>query len=314
MIRRVPPPRYQSSEGRLVDYVAQFEATVALPTNLWSFKLQKTYIPWDTWDAFMEGGAPRMPSTPPNYPSGTFALKTLPKEHERTLEDVTARILRETDVVDKEGWTFDAYQRHFRFLAPAAIDALNDILPWLQDPAAYHWDTIKNILVDYGQTSALDYPRLSDPAYFEARRQDAVNLWQMVDCVSQTLAAKWELAFGECYGDPNPDDFRLPNLDEAVEVSGWMLNHFPSLREGEIPLSFDRFVDLHRVQMQPQEFAPNVQELADRFGSAAMPDLLGQVWSDRYGYDALLADLEQSLASPDQLIGLGWLYPERAMR
>ena len=314
MMRRVPPPRYQASEGRLVDYEAAFGPSEGLPTNVWTFTLRKTYIPWETWDAYFEGGAPRMPSTPPSYVRGPFALKTLPKEHERTLEDVTLRLRRETRVVEEQGWTFTAYQRHFRYLSPAAVDAFNDLVPWLQDPGAYHWDTIKSILVGYGQAADLDYPRLADPRYFEVRRLDALNLWETVDCVAQTMAAKWELGFGECLDNPNPDDFQPGNTDRAAEAAGWMFNHFPDLRDGEMPMAFSRFVELHRVELQPQEFIRNVQGLSDRFGSAAVPDLFGEVWAQRFGYDALLADLEQTLATPQQLIGLGWLYSLRTMR
>ncbi len=313
MIRRVPPPRYQSTEGRLVDYGVDFSATEGLPTDIWAFTLRKTYIPWQTWDAYFGGGAPRLPSTPPSFVGGTYALKTLSKEHERTLEDVTLRLRRETRVVEQEGWTFTAYQRHFRYMSPAAIDAFNDLVPWLQDPGAYHWDTMKNILVGYGQAADLDYPRLAEPAYFEARRLDALNLWQTVECIAQTLAAKWELGFGECRDNPNPDDFQLPNIDEAVEVGGWLLNHFPSLRDGELPMPFARFIELNRVALQPQQFTQNVQELSDRFGSAAVPDLFGDVWAQKFGYGALLSDLERALAAPEQLVSLGWLYHQWAM-
>ena len=314
MIRRVPPPRYQSTEGRLVDYEAEFGIAEGFPTDLWAFRLAKTYIPWETWEAYESGGAPRLPSTPPRDVRGTYALKTLSKEHERSLEDITIRLQRETDVVSQQGWRFTAYERHLRFLSPAFVDAFSSILPWLQDPAAYHWDRIRGILVSFADSAALDYPRLSDPTYFGARRLDALSLWETVECVAQTMAAKWELAFGECRDNPDPNDFRLPNVDPAVEVGGWMLNHFPALRDGELPMPFTRFVDLHRVELQPQETVPNIQELADRFGSAAVPDLFGEVWAQRFGYEALLSDLEGALAAPEQLIGLGWLYAQRAMR
>lgn len=314
MIRRVPPPRYNSGDGRLVDYRVSFDAVEGFPTDIWSFTLGKTYIPWDTWDAYFSGGAQRLPSTPPELVRGTFALKTLPKEHERTLEDVTVRIRRETRVVEQQGWHFTAYQRHFRYLSPALMNALEDILPWLHDPGAYHWDTIKNILAGYTDSAALDYPRLADPGYFELRRLEATNLWETLDCIAQTLAAKWELGFGECLGNPNPTDFQLPDLDPAVEVGGWMLSHFPALRDGELPMPLSRFVELHRVELQPQQTIHNVQELADRFGSAAVQDLFGEVWAQRYGYDALLTDLETELATPEQLVGLGWLYSQRLMR
>ncbi len=314
MLRRIPPPRYHSTEGRLVDYEASFDTVEGFPTDLWAFTLSKTYIPWQTWDAYLGGGAPRLPSTPPRMVRGTYALKTLPKEHERSLEDVTVRLLRETDVVEREGWRFAAYERHLRYLSPAFIDAMGSIMPRLQDPGAYHWDMIRNILVSYADSAALDYPRLSDPGYFSARRIDALSLWEAVDYIAQTMAAKWELGFGECQGNPDPNDFHLPNLDPAVEVGGWMLNHFPALRDGELPMPFSRFVDLNRVRLQPQEMVLNVQELADRFGSAAVPDLFGDVWAQRFGYEALLSDLEQALATPEQLVGLGWLYEKRTMR
>ena len=314
MIRRVPPPRYQTSEGRLVDYAVEFVASERMPTNIWSFHLNKTYIPWSTWDAYCSEGPARLPSTPPRLIHGTYALKPLAKEHERTLEDVTVRLRRETRIVEQEGWTFSAYQRHFRYLSPAAIDAFSDIMPWLEDPGAYHWDTIKGILVAYTGAAALDYGRLADPGYFEQRRLVAMNLWQMLDCVAQTMAAKWELAFGECQGNPDPDDFRLPNTDQAVEIGGWMLSRFPSLRDGELPMPLSRFVELHRVELQPQQGLANLNMLAERFGDAATPDLFGQVWAERFGYEALLADLETTLTTPQALIALGWLYPQRLMR
>jgi len=314
MLRRVPPPRYQSSEGRLVEYRVDFRATESLPVNLWQFTLDKTYIPWATWDAYFEEGAPRLPSTPPSFVRGTFALKTLAKEHERSLEDVTLRLRRETTVVQEQGWNLRAYNRAFRYLSPAAIAAFDDMMPYLQDPGAYHWDAIKNVLAGYADAAALDYPRLSDPNYFEARRLDALNLWEALDCVAHTLAAKWELGFGECCDIPNPDNFALPNTDDALEVGGWMLNHFPSLRDGELPVPETRFVELHRVELQPQQTMHNVEELGLRFGSAAVPDLFGQVWDKKFGYEALLVDLEQTLATPEQLIGLGWLYTLRTMR
>lgn len=314
MIRRVPPPRYQSGEGRLVDYEASFEATKGFPTDLWSFGLAKTYIPWEVWESFLAEGPPRMPATPPNLVRGTFALKPLEGEWERTLESVTLR-LHETDVVSRQGWAFTAYQRHFRYLAPALVDAFQDIVPWLEDPAAYHWDEIKNVLIGYLQGGALDYVRLGDPAYYEAHRLEALNLWEVLDCISQVMAAKWELGFGECLDNPDPNDFHLPDLDPAVEVGGWMLNRFPALRNGsELPMPFSRFVDLYRGELQPQSGVQNVQELADRFGPAAVPDLFGAAWAQRYGYEALLTDLERSLATPEQLIALGWLYEQRLMR
>jgi len=314
MMRRIPPPRYHASEGRLLAYDVSFAATDTLPANIWSFNLNKTYIPWETWETYASGGPPRLPSTPPSFVEGPTALKTLPKEHERTLEDITLRIQRETDEVEKQGWTFPAYQRHFRFLSPAMIDAFTDLLPYLQDPGAYHWDNLKNILMAYVKAAALDYPRLSDPDYFEARRLDALSLWGTLDCISQTMAAKWELGFGECENNPDPNDFRLGNLDPATEVGGWMLNHFPSLRDGELPMPLSQFVELHRVELQPQQALGNTDALGMRFGPAAVADLFGQVWERRFGYDALLTDLEQTLASPEQLIGLGWLYDHRAMR
>ena len=314
MIRRVPPPRYNTSDGRLVDYRVSFDIVEGFPIDVWQFALAKTYIPWDTWVAYFRGGAPRLPSTPPEYVRGTLALKTLPKEHERTVEDVTVRLRRETDVVREQGWSFTAYQRHFRFMSPALMNAFSDILPYLRDPGAYHWDRIKNMLVSYIDSAALDYPRLSDPGYFEARRLEATNLWEALDAIAQTLAAKWELGFGECHDNPNPNDFQLPNLDSAVEVGGWMLNHFPSLRDGEMPMPLERFIDEHRVELQPQQNIHNVQELADEFGDAAVPDLFGEVWAQRFGHQALLADLEQELATPEQLIGLGWLFNQRLMR
>ena len=315
MIRRVPPPRYQSGDGRLVDYDASFEATEAFPTNIWTFSLAKTYIPWDTWEAFWEGGAPRMPATPPNLVRGTFALKTLGGEHERTLESVTQRLQEETDVVRQQGWTFFAYQRHFRYLAPALVNAFNDILPWLKDADAYHWPEVRDSLVGALEGGVLEYPLLADPAYFESHRLEALNLWETLDCISQVMAAKWELGFGECQNNPDPNEFRLPDLDPAIEVGGWMLNHYPSLRNGgPLPMPLTRFVDQHRSRLQPQYGADNVQELADRFGSAAVPDLFGDAWSRRFGYEALLTDLESALATPQQLIGLGWLFEQRLMR
>lgn len=314
MIRRVPPPRYQAAEGRLVDYRVEFGSTDFLPTDIWTFILYKTYIPWETWVAYCSGGAPRLPSTPPEFVEGPFALKTLAKEHERTLEDVTVRLRRETRVVEEQGWSFPAYQRYFRYMSPALMNAVEDLLPWLQDPGAYHWETIKNTLVGYIRSADLDYPRLSDPAYFEAHRQDAVNLWEVLECVAQTLAAKWELGFGECQDNPNPNDLRLPELDPALEVGGWMLNHFPSLREGELPTPLERFVESYRLALQPQQMAENLQQMADRFGAQAVPDLFGEAWAERYGYEALLSDLERELATPEQLIGLGWLFNHRLMR
>ncbi len=314
MIRRVLPPRYQSAEGRLVDYEVTFEAAEGYPVDLWSFRLDKTYIPWSTWEAYLSEGAPRLPSTPPNLVGGTYALKTLPKEHERTVEDVTLRLREETQVVQKEGWRLSAYQRHFRFMSPALVDAFNDIVPYLQDPGAYQWGMIRNILVSYVDSAALDYPQLRDPAYFEARRLDATSLWEVLDCISQVLAAKWELGFGECLYNPDPSNFQLPDLDPAVEVGGWLLNHFPALRDGDLPTPFSRFVDQHRRELQPQANINNVQEIADEFGSEAVPGLFGDVWAQRYGYEALLADIEQALATPEQLVGLGWLHNVRLMR
>ncbi len=314
MIRRVPPPRYQTTEGRLIDYSASFDVAEGFPTDMWTFTLEKNYIPWQTWDAYFEEGAPRMPSTPPSYVRGTFAMKTLSKEHERTLEDVTVRLRRETKVAEQQGWRYTAYQRHLRFMSPALVNAFNDIQPWLQDPAAYHWDMMRNILVSYSNSAALDYPRLSDPSYFETRRLEALNLWETLECVAQTMAAKWELGFGECQDNPDPNDFRLANLDPAVEIGGWMLNHFPALRDGELPTPLTRFVDLHRAALQPQEAIQNVEGLGLRFGDAAVPDLFGQVWAQRFGYEALLADLEKALATPEQLVGLGWLFEQRLMR
>jgi hypothetical protein len=284
------------------------------PIDVWQFALAKTYIPWQTWEAYRSEGAPRPPSTPREYVRGTFALQTLPKEHERTLEDISLRLRRETNVVQEQGWRFTAYQRHFRFMSPALMNAFNDILPYLEDPGAYHWDRIKNMLVSYVDSAALDYARLSDPGYFESRRLDATSLWEVLDSISQTLAAKWELGFGECQGNPNPNDFHLPDLDPAVEVGGWMLNHFPSLRDGELPMPVERFLDEHRRELQPQQYVQNVQELADEFGEAAVPDLFGEVWAERFGYEALLADLEQEFATPEQLIRLGWLFNQRLMR
>lgn len=314
MIRRRPPLRYRSDDGRLVDYTVQFATSKGMPANVWSFALSKTYIPWSTWDAFCNGGAMRLPATPPNYVEGTFALKTLSKEHERTVEDVTVRLRRETNVIDEESWTITAFDRELRYLSPAAVNAFEDIMPWLEDPGAYHWSTIKNILVGYTDAAALNYPRLSDAGYFATRRLEALSLWDMVECVAQTMAAKWELAFGECQDNPNPNDFRPQDSDWATEAGGWMLNHHPSLRDGEMPMPLSRFVELHRVELQPQETAPNLQELSDRFGNEAATDLFGEVWARRYGYDALLTDLERSLATPEQLISLGWLYTWRAMR
>ena len=284
-----------------------------MPTEIWLFRLAKTYIPWSTWDAYWEGGEPRLPSTPPKLVEGTFALKTLSKEHERTVEDVTVRLRRETQVIQQQSWPV-AYERQFRFLSPAAINTMNDIEPWLEDPGAYHWDTIKSNLVAYTDAAALDYGRLGDPAYFAGQRLAALSLWGMLDCIAETMAAKWELGFGECKDNPNPDDFRLPNLDRAVEVGGWMLDWFPDLRDGEMPTPFSRFVELHRVELQPQEGLQNVQELSARFGSNALPDLFGQVWAQRFGYEALLTDLEKTLAPPEQLLSLGWLYDLRVMR
>lgn len=314
MLRRVLPPRYAASEGRLVDYEASFDTTIGFPVNLYAYRLHKTYIPWDTWEAYYSEGAPRLPSTPPNYVEGTYALKTLSREHERSLEDVTVRLRQETNVLEEQSWSIDAYERYFRFISPAMLNALDDIAPYLQDPAAYHWDRIRNMLISYVDAASLDYPRLSDPGYFEARRLDALTLWQVLDCVAHTMGAKWELGFGECQGNPDPNDFRLPNTDPAFEVGGWMLNHFPALRSEELPIPLSRFVELHRVELQPQQTATNVQELADRFGPGAVADVFGQVWNQRYGYEALLTDLERSLATPDQLVGLGWLYDLRAMR
>ncbi len=314
MLRRVLPPRFGASEGRLVDYEASFDATTGFPVNLYAFGLRKTYIPWDTWEAYYSGGPPRLPSTPPNFVEGTFALKTLPKEHERSVEDVTVRLRQETNVLAEQSWSINAYARHFRFISPALLDAFNDIVPYLQDPGAYHWDRIRNMLISYVDSSGLDYPRLGDPDYFEARRLDALSLWQALDCIAQTLAAKWELGFGECQGNPNPNNFQLPNVDPAFEVGGWMLSHFPALRSEGLPIPMSRFVELHRVELQPQQMAQNVQELSDRFGPAAVPDLMGEVWNERYGYEALLADLERDLATPEQLIGLGWLFDLRTMR
>lgn len=297
-----------------MDYRPHFDTTMGLPANLWSFYLDKTYIPWSTWETYAEGGAPRQPSTPPKFVRGTFALKTLPKEHERTLESVTVRLQRETEVVQREGWMFNAYERYFRYLSPALMNAFNDIMPYLEDPAAYHWDRIRNMLASYADSAGLEYPRLAEPAYFEAHRLEALNLWEMLDCIAQTMAAKWELGFGECEDNPDPNDFHLGNTEEAVEVGGWMLNHFPALRDGELPMPFSRFVDAHRTELYPQENVQNVQELSDRFGSAAVPDLFGQVWDQRFGYESLLADLEGLLATPEQLIGLGWLYRQRLLR
>jgi hypothetical protein len=314
MMRRVPPLRYQSTEGRLVDYTANMAATDNLPTNVFAFSLFKTYIPWSTWDDFEEGGAPRLPSTPPHVVSGTYAMKTLPKEHERTLEDITTRLREETRVVQEEGWIFPAYERHFRYLSPALMDAFNDIVPYLADSAAYQWDKIKNMLVSYIDSSGLDYPRLNDPTYFEARRLDALNVWQILDCVAQTMAAKWELGFGECQDNPNPDDFHLPDTDRALEIGGWMMSHYPSLRGVEQELPMVRFVEAHRRDLQPQQFIQNASEFGQRFTPAATPDLFGQVWAQRFGYDALLTDLESALATPEQLLGLGWLYDQRDMR
>lgn len=314
MLKRILPPRYLASEGRLVDYEAQFEATVGFPVNLYAFRLRKTYIPWDTWEAYWNEGAPRMPSTPPEYVEGTLALKTLSKEHERSLEDVTLRLQRETEVIPRESWSINGYERYFRYISPAMLDAFNDILPYLQDPGAYHWDRIRNMLISYVDSAALDYPRLSDPGYFEARRLDALNLWEVLDCVSHTLAAKWELGFGECQLNPNPDDFQLPDVDPAFEVGGWMLSHFPQLRSEELPIPMSRFVEMHRVELQPQRMVRNIQQVADRFGPAAAADVFGQVWNQRYGYEALLTDLERNLATPDQLVGLGWLYDLRTLR
>ncbi|HOQ98747.1 MAG TPA: hypothetical protein PLJ35_07985 [Anaerolineae bacterium] len=314
MLRRVLPPRYVATEGRLVDYEVRFDTTVGFPVNLYAFGLRKTYIPWDTWEAYYGGGPPRLPSTPPKLVEGTFALKTLPKEHERTLEDVTVRLRQETNVLAEQSWSIDAYDRYFRFISPAILAVLDDIMPYLQDPGAYHWERIKNMLVSYVDSAGLDYPRLSDPDYFEARRLDALNLWQALDGIANTLAAKWELGFGECGHNPDPDDFRLPNVDAAFEVGGWMLGHFDALRSEELPIPMSRFVELHRVELQPQQMSTNIQEVSDRFGPGAVPDVFGQIWNQRYGYDALLADLEKSLATPDQLIGLGWLYDLRTMR
>lgn len=314
MMRRVPPLRYQSSEGRLVDYEVAFEIAEEFPIDLWAYTLDKTYIPWETWEAYEAGGAPRLPSTPPSYVGGPFALKTLPKEGERTLEDITVRIRQETSVLQQEGWHLRAYERRFRFMSPALADALSDALPWLQDPGAYHWDKVRNILVGFVDAAALDYPQLRDPGYFEARRLEALNLWQVLECIAQALAAKWELGFGECEYNPNPDAFQLPDLDPAVEVAGWMLNRFPAVRDGELPIPFSRFVEQHRLELQPQANLQSVQELADAFGDGAVPDLFGEVWAQRFGYEALLADLEQQLATPEQLIGLGWLFNQRLLR
>lgn len=314
MIRRVLPPRYQSADGRMVDYEVAFEASEGYPVDLWSFTLDKTYIPWSTWSAYYSEGEPRLPSTPPHVVEGPYALKTLPKEHKRTVEDVTLRLLGETQVIEKEGWHLSAYQRHFRFMSPALVNAFNDILPSLQDPEAYEWDRIRNILISYLDSAGLDYPRLRDPAYFETRRLDATNLWEILDCISQTLAAKWELGFGECQYNPDPNNFQLPSLDPAVEVGGWMLNHFPALRDGDLPMPFSVFVDQHRRELQPQAMISNVHEFADEFGSEAVPGLFGDVWDQRFGYEALLADIEQQLATPEQLIGLGWLHNARLMR
>lgn len=314
MLRRVLPPRYAATEGRLVDYEAQFDTTVGFPVNLYAFRLRKTYIPWDTWEAYLGGGPPRMPSTPPKLVEGTYALKPLSKEGERSIEDVTVRLRQESDVLPRESWSINAYERCFRFISPAILDAFTDILPYLQDPGAYHWERMRNMLISYVDSAALDYPRLNDPDYFAARRLDALNLWQVLDCISHTLAAKWELGFGECLNNPNPNDFRLPNADTAFEVGGWMLSRLPELRSEELPIPMSRFVELHRVELQPQQTANNVQELSDRFGPAALPDMFGQVWNERFGYEALLADLEKDLATPEQQVGLGWLYDLRTLR
>ncbi len=314
MLRRVLPPRYGASEGRLVDFEARMDTTTGFPVNLYVYSLRKTYIPWDTWEAYYGAGAPRLPSTPPSYVEGTYALKTLPKEHERSLEDVTVRLRQETNVLDRQGWSIDSYQRSFRFISPTMLNALNDMAPYLQDPGAYHWERLRNMLISYVDSAGLDYPRLSDPSYFEDRRLDALTLWQVLDCVAHTMGAKWELGFGECQSNPDPNDFRLPDVDPAFEIGGWMLSHFPALRSEGLPIPMSRFVELHRVELQPQQMATNVQELSDRFGPNAVADVFGQVWNQRYGYEALLTDLERSLATPEQLVGLGWLYDLRTMR
>ncbi len=313
MLRRVLPPRYGASEGRLVDYEVRFDTTAGFPVNLYAFNLQKTYIPWDTWDAYYEGGAPRMPSTPPKLVGGTFALKTLPGEHERSLEDVTVRLREEGNALE-QSWTINSYGRYFRFISPAMLDAFNDIMPYLQDPSGYHWDRIRNMLISYVDSAGLDYPRLSDPDYFQTRRLDALTLWQTLDCLAHVMGAKWELGFGECQGNPDPNDFGLEGVDAAFEVGGWMLNHYPALRSELLPIPMSRFVELHRVELQPQQMDTNVQQLSDRFGSDAVPDLFGMVWNQRFGYEALLSDLEKRLATPEQLVGLGWLYDLRTMR
>lgn len=95
-------------------------------------------------------------------------------------------------------------------------DAVNTVVPLLNDPRAYLWEEIKKaIMLNVSQSCLEDVTPFPDRKKFSF-----LPFIFLVPFISSVFGAKWQVGLGSCAKDPDPENFYYPRTDPERRAYG----------------------------------------------------------------------------------------------
>lgn len=286
MLKRILPVGYGRPAGRLVAYSVGWDEVRDTGRSVWAFRLDKSYLPWDAWERVWRDGLDK-------YGAETRALDEI-------LDRLRAERPESTEILDLTTFT-----RVFPAFAAAGERIFEEeILPLVRDELDYHWPAIKGMLIEMLRAEGVDYAAASEPEYLADRFDEVASVWDVVRCIAHVNGAKWELGRGFCGNDPDPTDFHYPRANKELEIGGWFKHWFGDVGEPTV----DQLVQSWQQVFPVRDSFRTIQQLANIYGPRAAELAFGQVWEEKWGYEALLTDLEGALAGWQELLALNWCW------